>query len=140
MRTRVYVCARSHTIIHPCMHVFLGRALDRPTGNERSSAQTLIYSYMKNIYLYLLWLQTEASRTPPGDDGMQHRRMRASGRGFLFIQNISRTSLSLRLCERALESTMIKGDGSNREEKRRYHTEYFSALVPSQTENVLFLP
>ena len=40
----------------------------------------------------------------------------------------------------SFEPTMIKEDGSNREEKRRYHTEYSSALVPSQTENVHFLP
>ena len=31
---------------------------------------------------------------------------------------------------------MLRRDGSNRAEKRRYHTEYFSALVSSSTQNV----
>ena len=71
----VYVCARSHAIIHPCMHVFLDRALGRTADNERSSAQTSTYSYVKTMFLYLLCLQAEAQCSPPRDYGMQHRRM-----------------------------------------------------------------
>ena len=54
---RVRVCSRAYNY-NLCAHLFLGRVPGRPTGSEHSSAQT--------------W-----SCKPPGDEGMQHRRMGA---------------------------------------------------------------